>query len=240
MSAASRQAGEMRAVSFAPDVALHAEGSCLAAFGRTRVLCTASVEDSVPSFLRDLGEGWITAEYSMLPRATHRRSARAKTLAAGRTMEIQRWIGRSLRCVVDRSLFANQQIRLDCDVLDADGGTRTAALSGACVALQIAFRRLQALGVIDRNPLTKLVAGVSCVLQQDGSLQIDPTYRQDSQAFADANFAMTEDLELVEVQMAAERHPVSQKTLESMLDLAREAVRGITRLQRAAIEAAQE
>ncbi len=239
MSATSRQAGELRLVSFAPDVALHAEGSCLASFGRTRVLCTASVEDSVPSFLRDLGEGWITAEYSMLPRATHRRNARAKTLAAGRTMEIQRLIGRSLRCVTDRSLFANQQIRIDCDVLDADGGTRTAALSGACVALSIAFRRLQALGAIDRNPLLKLVAGVSCVLKQDGSLQIDPTYRQDSQAFADANFAVTEEGELVEVQMAAERSPVSRQTLEKMLDLARDAANAITRLQRAAIEAAQ-
>ncbi len=240
MKSQPRQAGETRSVSFAPDVALHAEGSCLASFGRTRVLCTASVEDSVPSFLRDLGEGWITAEYSMLPRATQKRSVRAKTLAAGRTMEIQRLIGRSLRCVVDRSLFANQQIRIDCDVLDADGSTRTAALSGACVALRIAFRRLQALGVIDRDPLSKLVAGVSCVLKQDGGLQIDPTYRQDSQALADANFAMTEDGELVEVQMAAERSPVPQQTLEKMLDLAREAALRITRLQRAAIENAQE
>ena len=238
--AGSRQQAEMRPISFVPDTALHAEGSCLVSFGRTRVLCTASIEDSVPSFLRDLGEGWVTAEYSMLPRATHRRSARAKTLAAGRTMEIQRLIGRSLRCVTDRSLFANQQIRLDCDVLDADGSTRTASLSGACVALGIAFRRLQALGAIDRDPLSKLVAGVSCVLKQDGSLQIDPTYRQDSRAFADANFAITEDGELVEVQMSAERNPVSQETLEKMLDLAREAALGITRLQRAAIENAQE
>ena len=229
----------MRPVSFVPDVALHAEGSCLASFGRTRVLCTASVEDSVPSFLRDLGEGWVTAEYSMLPRATHKRSARAKTLAAGRTLEIQRLIGRSLRCVTDCSLFANQQIRIDCDVLDADGSTRTAALSGACVALRLAFRRLQASGVIDRDPLSKMVAGVSCVLKRDGGLQIDPTYRQDSQAFADANFAITEDGELVEVQMMAERNPVSQKTLEAMLDLARGAAQRITRLQREAVENAQ-
>ena len=240
MSSKSRQAGEMRAVSFVPDVALHAEGSCLASFGRTRVLCTASVEDSVPKFLRDLGEGWVTAEYSMLPRATHKRSARAKTLGSGRTMEIQRLIGRSLRCVVDRSIFANQQIRIDCDVLDADGSTRTAALSGACVALRIAFRRLQALGAIDRDPLSKMVAGVSCVLKQDGGLQIDPTYRQDSQAFADANFAITEDGELVEVQMSAERNPVSRKNLDEMLDLAREAALRIARLQHGAVEAAQD
>lgn len=238
-SATAREAGDTRVLSFTPDVALHAEGSCLACFGRTRVLCSASVEDGTPAFLRELDEGWITAEYAMLPRATSARSNRARMLASGRTLEIQRLIGRSLRAVVDRSLFAKQQIKIDCDVLDADGGTRTAALSGACVALAITFRRLLKAGVIDRDPLMKIVAGVSCVMR-NGKMQIDPTYRQDSQADTDANFAITEEGELVEVQLTAERKPITEKNLQDMIALAKAASVGITRLQREAVERAQE
>ena len=237
--AATRAAGDMREVSFTPDVALHAEGSCLACFGRTRVLCSATVEDGTPAFLRELNEGWVTAEYAMLPRATSSRSNRARMLTSGRTLEIQRLIGRSLRAVVDRSLFAKQQIKIDCDVLDADGGTRTAALSGACVALAIAFRRLLKAGVIDRDPLLKIVAGVSCVMR-NGKMQLDPTYRQDSQADTDANFAITEEGELVEVQLTAERKPITDKDLQDMLALAKNASARITHLQREAIERAQE
>ena len=239
LSATAREAGDTRGLSFTPDVALHAEGSCLACFGRTRVLCSASVEDGTPAFLRELDEGWITAEYAMLPRATSARSNRARMLASGRTLEIQRLIGRSLRAVVDRSLFAKQQIKIDCDVLDADGGTRTAALSGACVALAITFRRLLKAGVIDRDPLLKIVAGVSCVMR-NGKMQIDPTYRQDSQADTDANFAITEEGELVEVQLTAERKPITEKNLQDMLALAKAASVRITHLQREAVERAQE
>ncbi len=235
----ARAAGDTRLLSFTPDVALHAEGSCLACFGRTRVLCSASVEDGTPAFLRELDEGWITAEYAMLPRATSARSNRARMLASGRTLEIQRMIGRSLRAVVDRSLFAKQQIKIDCDVLDADGGTRTAALSGACVALAITFRRLLKVGAIDRDPLLKIVAGLSCVMR-NGKMQLDPTYRQDSQADADANFAITEEGELVEVQLTAERKPITEKNLQDMLALAKNATVDITRLQREAVERAQE
>lgn len=235
----SRGVGDMRPLSFTPDVALHAEGSCLVCYGRTRVLCTASVEEGVPQFLRDSGEGWVTAEYSMLPRATRARSARARMLSSGRTLEIQRMIGRSLRAVVDSGVFARQQIRIDCDVLDADGGTRTASLSGGCVALGIAFRRLLKVGAIDRDPLLKIVAGVSCVMRK-GKLQIDPTYKQDSHADVDANFALTEEDELVEVQLTAEREPIAARYLQEMLELARVATSRITVLQRAAIEEARE
>ncbi len=224
----------MRAVSLEPEVAKYAEGSCMARFGDTHVLCVASVDDSVPPFLRNSGKGWVTAEYGMLPRSTHSRIDRKRAAGSGRTMEIQRLIGRSLRAVTDLGGFGERQIRIDCDVVQADGGTRTASITGAYVALYLAFRHLQTVGVIDTIPLTDAVAAVSCGLYQ-GAPVLDLDYDEDSDAQADANFVFTGAGGLVEVQATAESHPFSEDEFQALLGLARKGVSELVTIQNGAL-----
>src|SRR6201990_216175 len=191
MRPSGRAPDQMRAIHMEPAFTKHAEGSCLVSFGDTRVLCTASVETNLPPWLRGKGKGWVTAEYGMLPRATHTRGRReaAGGKQSGRTQEIQRLIGRSLRAVVDLEALGERQITLDCDVIQADGGTRTAAISGAFVALRIAVNKLMAAGLIKEDPITAQVAAVSCGIYQ-GSPVLDLDYDEDSAADADANFVL--------------------------------------------------
>jgi ribonuclease PH len=204
--------------------------------GGTHVLCTATVQDRVPPFLRNSGRGWVTAEYGMLPRATSRRTDReaARGRQSGRTQEIQRLIGRALRAITEMTLMGERQIVLDCDVLQADGGTRTAAITGGYVALHAAFRHLTELGAVKTIPLSAQVAAISCGLC-DGAALLDLDYREDSSAQVDANFVMTGDGGLVEIQTTAEHTPFSRAQLEAMLDLAERGVAELTGLQRQAL-----
>jgi ribonuclease PH len=212
----------MRAIAIETGFTKHAEGSVLISFGETRVLCTASVEDRLPPWLRGKGEGWVTAEYSMLPRATHTRGNReaAKGKQSGRTQEIQRLIGRSLRAVVDLKKLGEFQITLDCDVLQADGGTRTSAISGAWVALRLAVNTLMADGRIKEDPITGRIAAVSCGVYQ-GTPVLDLDYLEDSSADADANFVLIEGGKIAEAQATAEGAPYDEETLLRLLRLAR-------------------
>jgi len=222
MRPSGRAPDEMRVLSFEPHFTKHAEGSVLVSFGDTRVICTASIEERVPPFLRGKGEGWVTAEYSMLPRATHTRGSReaAKGTQSGRTQEIQRLIGRSLRAVCDFRKLGERQITLDCDVIQADGGTRTAAISGAWVALRIAVDKLMAQGLIKEDPLTAKVAAVSCGIYQ-GTPVLDLDYVEDSAADADANFVLIEGGKIAEVQATAEGATYDEEGLLRLLRLAR-------------------
>ena len=222
MRPSGRAPDEMRALSFEPHFTKHAEGSVLVSFGDTRVLCTASVEERVPPFMRGKGEGWVTAEYSMLPRATHTRGSReaAKGKQSGRTQEIQRLIGRSLRAVTDFKKLGERQITLDCDVIQADGGTRTAAISGAWVALRIAIDKLMAAGLVTEDPLTRKVAAVSCGICE-GVPVLDLDYIEDSAADADANFVLIEGGHIAEVQATAEGATYDEESLLRLLRLAR-------------------
>ncbi|MDX2221574.1 MAG: ribonuclease PH [Rhodospirillaceae bacterium] len=231
-----RAADALRPVVLEPGFAKHAEGSCLVRFGDTHVLCTASVEDSVPPFLRNTGKGWVTAEYGMLPRSTHTRTAReaAKGAQSGRTQEIQRLIGRALRAVTRMDKFGEVQVRLDCDVIQADGGTRTASITGAYVALHQAFHKLTRMGVIPAVPLIEPVAAVSCGLF-DGAAVLDLDYAEDSNAQADANFVATASGKLVEVQGTAEHHPFEEAEFLALMALAKTGIAELVRLQRAAI-----
>ena len=237
---ASRHAGRapdaLRPVSFVTGFAHHAEGSCLIRMGGTEVLCTASVEGRVPGFLRGQGLGWITAEYGMLPRATHTRGDReaARGKQSGRTQEIQRLIGRSLRAVVDRAAMGECTITLDCDVLNADGGTRCASITGAWVALSLAFRTMEANRVIARSPITGQVAAVSCGLV-DGAAVLDLDYAEDSGAEADANFVLTEGGGIVEIQGTAEKAPFSEGQFNDLMRLARRGTDALYMAQRAAL-----
>ena len=214
----------------------HAEGSVLVEFGDTKVLCTASVEEKVPPFLRDRGQGWVTAEYGMLPRSTHTRTDReaARGKQSGRTQEIQRLIGRALRAVVNLPAMGERQINIDCDVLQADGGTRTAAITGSWVALHFAYERLIKDGKLAVNPITGQVAAVSCGLWE-GTAVLDLDYPEDSKAQADANFVLTGDGGIVEVQGTAEEKPFSEPQFFELLALAKKGVSELTRLQRLAI-----
>ena len=212
----------MRAIAIDTGFTKHAEGSCLVSFGETRVLVTASIEDRIPPWLRGKGEGWVTAEYSMLPRATHTRGQReaAKGKQSGRTQEIQRLIGRSLRSVTDLKKLGERQITLDCDVIQADGGTRTAAISGAWVALRLAIKGLRAGGALTDDPLTRKVAAISCGIHQ-GEPVLDLDYAEDSSADADANFVLIEGGHIAEVQATAEGAPYDEEALLRLLRLAR-------------------
>ena len=234
-----RQPDHRRAVRLTRGFTCHAEGSVLVEFGATRVLCTASVEESVPGFLRGKGQGWVTAEYGMLPRATHTRSAReaAKGKQSGRTQEIQRLIGRSLRAVVDLAALGERQIVVDCDVLQADGGTRTAAITGACVAVHDALVGLVAAGKLARNPMREFVAAVSVGIHQ-GLPVLDLDYAEDSDCDTDMNVVMTEGGGLIEVQGTAEGTPFSRAELDALLDLAELGGRQLFELQRAAVRSA--
>jgi ribonuclease PH len=212
----------MRAIGFEPGFTRHAEGSCLVSFGDTRVLCTASVETNLPSWLRGKGRGWVTAEYGMLPRATHTRGRReaAGGKQSGRTQEIQRLIGRSLRAVVDLQALGERQITLDCDVIQADGGTRTASISGAWVALRIAVDKLLAQKLIETDPIRQKVAAVSCGIH-DGTPVLDLDYEEDSSAGSDGNFVLTSDNNIVEAQVSAEGALFDDEALLRLLRLAR-------------------
>ncbi len=226
MRPSQRQPDQLRPVRLTRGFTCHAEGSVLVEFGATRVLCTASVEEAVPGFLRGKGQGWVTAEYGMLPRATHTRSAReaAKGKQSGRTQEIQRLIGRSLRAVVDLAALGERQIVVDCDVLQADGGTRTAAITGACVAVHDALVGLVAAGKLARNPMREFVAAVSVGIHQ-GLPVLDLDYAEDSDCDTDMNVVMTEGGGLIEVQGTAEGTPFSRAELNPLLDLAERGAR---------------
>ena len=231
-----RTADALRPISLETDVNKHAEGSCLARFGDTHVLCTASIEDSVPHFLRNSGRGWVTAEYGMLPRATNTRGDReaARGKQSGRTLEIQRLIGRSLRAVTDMAGFGERSIRVDCDVIQADGGTRTAAITGGYVALHLALDHMRALQAIERLPLSDQVAAISCGLR-GGRALLDLDYEEDSSVQADANFVMTGSGGVVEVQATAEQDPFSRAQLDEMMALAEAGIRQLVAAQRAAL-----
>ena len=236
MRPSGRRPDEMRPVSFDTGYTRHAEGSVLAAFGDTRVLCTATVEPRVPPWLRGAGRGWVTGEYGMLPRSTHTRSAReaARGKQGGRTMEIQRLIGRSLRAVVDLEALGERTITLDCDVLQADGGTRTAAISGAWVALDLAVRGLVAKRELGRNPLHGQVAAVSVGIF-DGEPVLDLDYAEDSEAETDMNIVMNEAGRYIEIQGTAEGHAFSREEFDALLDLAGRGVGDIVAAQAAAV-----
>jgi len=217
-----RQADQLRTVEFVCNVSKHAEGSCIAKFGDTHVLCTATIEESVPGWMKNTGKGWVTAEYGMLPRATEKRTDReaAKGKQTGRTQEIQRLIGRALRSVVDMEKMGERQIRLDCDVLQADGGTRTAAITGSYVALYQAFQYLQSLGLLKEIPMRDSVAAISCGIHQ-GVAVLDLDYAEDSTAETDANFVLTGTGGIVEIQGTAEREPFTEDQLQQLLNLAK-------------------
>ncbi|MFQ6017965.1 MAG: ribonuclease PH [Kiloniellaceae bacterium] len=236
MRPSGRAPNQLRPVVLEIDVNKHAEGSCLARFGDTHVLCTASIEDAVPPWLRNSGKGWVTAEYGMLPRSTTTRTNReaARGRQTGRTQEIQRLIGRSLRAVTDLSGFGERQIKLDCDVIQADGGTRTAAVTGGYVALHLAYRHMKEVGAIAQVPLTGQVAAVSCGIYQ-GTAVLDLDYEEDSSVQADANFVLTDSGGIVEIQTTAEAEPFSHDQLDALLGLAEAGVRELTALQRRAL-----
>ena len=236
----ARSSDELRSIRFEAGFTRHAEGSVLAVFGDTRVLCTASVEESVPPFLRGQSQGWVTAEYGMLPRATHTRSPReaAKGKQSGRTQEIQRLIGRSLRATVDLKALGERTITLDCDVLQADGGTRTAAISGSWIALVLAVRGLQQRNALKRDPLHGQVAAVSVGIYR-GVPVLDLDYAEDGQAETDMNVVMNDAGAFIEVQGTAEGHAFQRDELDRLLDLAGLGVRQIMDLQRATVESAR-
>jgi ribonuclease PH len=222
MRPSGRAPDQMRDIEIVTGFTKHAEGSCLVSFGDTRVLVTASVEERVPPFLRGKGEGWVTAEYSMLPRATHTRGSReaAKGKQSGRTQEIQRLIGRSLRAVTDFKKLGERQITIDCDVIQADGGTRTASISGAWVALRLAVDKLLAEGKLKEDPISAKVAAISCGIHQ-GTPVLDLDYIEDSAADADANFVLVEGGHIAEVQATAEGATYDEESLLRLLRLAR-------------------
>jgi ribonuclease PH len=226
----------VRPVSIETDVVRHAEGSCLITVGDTRVLCTASIEDKPPPFLKGTGLGWVTAEYGMLPRATHTRNRREAVSGKqqGRTVEIQRLIGRALRAGVDRSALGERQIVVDCDVLQADGGTRCAAITGGWVALRVAVNKLLSSGLLRSDPIVDHVAAVSCGIY-GGVPVLDLDYAEDSGAGADGNFVMTGGRKLIEVQMSAEGGTFDRAALDRMLALAEHGIEQLAVAQRAAL-----
>jgi ribonuclease PH len=235
MRPSERAPDALRPVTLEVQVNRYAEGSCLVSFGHTKVLVTASIEDGVPGFLRGKGQGWVTAEYGMLPRATHTRGRReaAQGKQSGRTQEIQRLIGRSMRAIIDLKALGERQITLDCDVVQADGGTRTAAITGAWVALRIATRYLLTEGVIKTDPILDQVAAVSCGVHQNTPV-LDLDYEEDSSAEADSNFVLTGSGDIVEIQATGEKRGFSRAEFEALFDLARKGVGELLKLQRAA------
>ncbi len=235
----NRTADELRSVTLTPDYLPHAEGSALIEMGQTRVICAASVEERVPPFLRGRGQGWVTAEYAMLPRATQQRTPRetGRGGPSGRTHEIQRLIGRSLRAVVNTTYLGERTVTLDCDVLRADGGTRTASITGAYVAFALACRRLLRSGKINRNPLTGEVAAVSVGIVE-GTALLDLKYDEDSRAEVDMNVICTGDGRFIEVQGTAEGAPFTRAEMDALLELAKRGINNLLVVQRAALEKA--
>ena len=236
MRPSGRAVDQLREVTLEPGFAKYAEGSCLVRFGDTHVLCAASLDERVPPFLRNSGQGWVTAEYGMLPRSTHTRTGReaARGKQSGRTQEIQRLIGRSLRAVTDLKAMGERQIRLDCDVLQADGGTRTASITGAWVALHIALAGMLKEGLVEKMPLNDHVAAVSCGLYQDAAV-LDLDYAEDSNAQADANFVLTGNGGIVEIQGTAEEDPFTRAQFDELLVLAEKGIGELVGLQKQAI-----
>lgn len=236
MRPSGRRFDQLREISLEPGVSAHAEGSCLVKFGRTQVLCTASLETGVPPFLKGSGKGWVTAEYGMLPRSTGERMRReaAAGKQSGRTQEIQRLIGRALRAVTDFSVMGERQIVLDCDVIQADGGTRTAAITGAFVALHKCFELMKRDQLIKSIPLKDHVAAISCGVH-NGNCVLDLDYEEDSSAGTDANFVMTGKGHIVEVQGTAEGEPFTEETFTQLMSLARNGILQLVDLQRKAI-----
>lgn len=235
MRPSGRVFDQLRPVSLEPSFSRHAEGSCMVKFGETHVLCTASVEDRVPHWLKNKGRGWVTAEYGMLPRATGQRTDReaARGKQSGRTQEIQRLIGRAMRAALKLEFMPDIQITLDCDVIQADGGTRTAAITGASVALHQACLHLVKIGAVKQNPFMGHVAAVSCGIYK-GQAVLDLDYAEDSTAEADANFVMTASGGLIEVQATAEQGFFSRAQLDGLLDLASKGVEELALMQKAA------
>ena len=225
-----RKFNEMRKVKVTVPFNKHAEGSCLIEFGDTRVACTASVEENVPPFLRNSGKGWVTAEYGMLPRSTNTRMNRDKTLTTGRTLEIQRLIGRSLRAVIDTNKLGERTIKIDCDVLQADGGTRTASVTGGYIALALAVKKLLKSGVLTVNPLIDTVAAVSVGVYK-GSPVLDLPYEEDSNADMDMNVVMVGKGKFVEIQGTAEKDPFSKKDMDALLKLAEKGIKELKVIQ---------
>lgn len=236
MRPSKRAPDEIRAVSLDRGISRHAEGSCLVRFGETHVHCTASVDERVPPWLRGAGKGWVTAEYGMLPRSTNERMGReaARGKQSGRTQEIQRLIGRSLRAVVDLGALGERQIQVDCDVIQADGGTRTAAITGAWVALHDALEWMKARDMITGDVLRDHVAAISAGIHQGGNV-LDLDYAEDSEAETDANFVMTGKGGIVEIQGTAEKEPFSSDTFLSLLQLARGGIDRLIELQKLAV-----
>lgn len=231
-----RTNSQMREVTIETNINAYAEGSCLISFGNTKVHCTATVQDTIPRWMRGEGKGWVTAEYGMLPRSTHSRIDREATRGkqTGRTVEISRLIGRSIRAVVDMQALGERTIWLDCDVLQADGGTRTASITGAFVALQLAIQKLISDGSLEKNPIREYLAAISCGVTEIGEV-IDLDYDEDSCAIADSNFILTESGGLVEIQATAEDKPISKDSFQGLLSLAEEGVSDLIALQKKAI-----
>jgi len=231
-----RLPADLRAVTLETGVNRYAEGSCLVSFGHTKVLVTASLEEGVPPFMRGRGQGWVTAEYGMLPRATHTRGRReaAQGKQSGRTQEIQRLIGRSMRAIIDVKALGERQITLDCDVVQADGGTRTAAITGGWVALKLATRHLLEEGVIKKDPILDHVAAISCGIY-NGVPVLDLEYQEDSNAEADANFVLTGSGDIVEIQATGEKRGFSRDEFEQLFALARDGIARLVEMQKAAV-----
>ena len=237
MRPSERKTNEMRAISFETGISKHAEGSCLVKFGDTHVLCTASVENRVPPWLRNSGSGWVTAEYGMLPRSTGERMRREASAGkqSGRTQEIQRLIGRSLRSVIDLNQLGENQISIDCDVIQADGGTRTASISGAFVALKQSVNFLLASKEIKKDPIREFLGAVSCGIYR-GKPILDLDYKEDSEAEADANFVITEKNKIIEIQATAEQYPFSEKMFSELMILAKTGIEEIIKKQKEILE----
>ena len=232
-----RTPDQLREIELIPHYSRHAEGSCMAKFGHTHVLCTASVEENVPGWMRNLGKGWVTGEYGMLPRSTHSRMNReaAKGKQSGRTQEIQRLIGRALRSIVDLEKLGERQIKIDCDVIQADGGTRTASITGAYVALQLACQHLVDLKLIKESPLTDSVTAISCGIYNSTPV-LDLDYDEDSSAETDANFVLTGKGGIVEIQGTAEQEPFSEEEFQELLNLAKKGCKELAVHQEKAIQ----
>ncbi|NPA49608.1 MAG: ribonuclease PH [Thermodesulfobacteria bacterium] len=231
-----RAPDELRPVKIIPHFLKYAEGSALIELGETKVICSVSVEEKVPAFLKDTGMGWITAEYAMLPRATHSRTPRDSVVGKkGRSYEIQRLIGRALRAVVDLTLLGERTFWVDCDVIQADGGTRTASITGAWVALALAFKKLLRAGVLDQDPLKESLAAVSCGLVA-GEILLDLTYEEDAMAEVDANFVLTGEGKVVEIQAAAEKDPFPWEIFDQMRKLAEKGIAELINIQKKVLE----
>lgn len=230
----NRDINEKRNVTIELNVNMHAEGSVLVNFGNTKVICTATVEDKAPSFLKGENKGWVTAEYSMLPRATSTRNVRESTRGkiSGRTMEIQRIVGRALRSVVDLEKLGERSIIVDCDVIQADGGTRTASITGGFVALKLAIRKLMDMGILTEDPIKEYIAAISVGIINDGEIILDLDYDEDSLALVDMNIVMTESGKYVEIQGTGEEYTFSEEQLGKMLELAKKGINELIEIQK--------